>query len=410
MSLVSFHLEDEFQDAAVERAALLGMTTDFARWEPFQAYLRDELFPTHADQLDRLRAGLPLELAKGVEASLAPADIEASLAHLEDLALRRRLARLQQDTAARLYDGSPVDAILDDWETRFSLARLECYSGKRSPAQSVFAGSELAAAVLDMAQARQKYRIETGRPYSGILSGLTGLDRILNGFNAGLHLLAAGPGAGKTTLALQFAWQAARAGKRVVYLTYENSPSNLMLKLLCAQCGANPAEIERGYGDAAKLEQVAREHAAILGLLSVHEGGAGTRVERLEADFLIVDYLQRAAHGAGYEQMRHNVSSLTSRLREWAMRRNAPALAISSLNRAAADYGKGGSVQMENLKESGDLEYGADTVSLLYPPAESIATPPARDLELRVAKNRFGPLGSLRLIFRPDTGVFRERT
>ena len=100
---------------------------------------------------------------------------------------------------------------------------------------------------------------------------------------------------------------------------------------------------------------------------------------------------------------------MTAQLRDLAQRTEAAVLAISSLNRAGGDYGRGGAAQLDSLKESGDLEYGADTVMLLYPPSESTATPPAREVELKLAKNRFGPVGSMRLIFRPDLGVFRER-
>jgi len=136
------------------------------------------------------------------------------------------------------------------------------------------------------------------------------------------------------------------------------------------------------------------------------------RISRLsggKTPLLVFDYLQRAAHTLGYQQLRHNVSMMTAQLRELGQRTNSAVLAISSLNRAGGDYGRGGAAQLDSLKESGDLEYGADTVMLLYPPAESTATAPAREVELKLAKNRFGPVGSLRLIFRPDLGVFRER-
>ena len=79
-------------------------------------------------------------------------------------------------------------------------------------------------------------------------------------------------------------------------------------------------------------------------------------------------------------------------------------LALSSQNRASGYT----STNRDSLKESGDLEYTADTVILLNK-SDRGATPPAVAVELTVSKQRFGPVGaSVPLIFRPDIGVFRE--
>ena len=58
--------------------------------------------------------------------------------------------------------------------------------------------------------------------------------------------------------------------------------------------------------------------------------------------------------------------------------------------------------------EPDDLEYAADVVLFLTEAQERVATPPARAVELTVAKNRHGETGKLGLIFRPDLGIMRE--
>jgi len=63
---------------------------------------------------------------------------------------------------------------------------------------------------------------------------------------------------------------------------------------------------------------------------------------------------------------------------------------------------------LDSLKESGDLEYAADVVLFLTEAQERMATPPARAVELTVAKNRHGDTGKVGLIFRPDLGTMRE--
>ena len=84
-------------------------------------------------------------------------------------------------------------------------------------------------------------------------------------------------------------------------------------------------------------------------------------------------------------------------------------LALASQNRSAGNYGNGkGTAALDSLKESGDLEYAADVVLFLTDAPERGATPPARAVELTVAKNRHGETGKLGLIFRPDLGIMRE--
>lgn len=401
----AFHLEDDFRQPELERSVLSWLASDDGIRNRFCSLLTEHHFPTYAEHFLLVRQGSPL-LDPAVASAPIPEDPSVAIAGLDEDLKRRSIARLQQSTAAELYSGEPPAEILS--RLAESVAQLR----QREPAgvsAAALDGADLAGNVIEYARKRYLKREQTGKPVTGILTGLVTLDRMLNGLNPGLHVLAAGPGAGKTTLSLQLAVQAARDGHAVAYITYENSPANLMLKLLCAHAGLPTGEVERGYGDPARLEQAQQALAEPLSRMRFYAGSAQLDLARIDAGLLVFDYLQRAAHAVGYEQLRHNVSAMTGSLRDWAMGREAAVLAISSLNRSASDYGRGGAVQLENLKESGDLEYGADTVLLLYPPGESTATPPARDLELRLAKNRFGPLGSVRLIFRPDTGIFRER-
>ncbi|MCZ6895069.1 MAG: hypothetical protein O7H40_13620 [Gammaproteobacteria bacterium] len=118
---------------------------------------------------------------------------------------------------------------------------------------------------------------------------------------------------------------------------------------------------------------------------------------------IIVDYLQRMAAGRrDYNDFRHVVTSLVTDLRELAQRLDSPVLCICSQNRPGQD-----TASLISLKESGDLEYSADTVMFLVS-SEINPLPPARAIKLKVAKNRFGDTGAIDLIFKPDIGVMHE--
>jgi replicative DNA helicase len=418
MSIVDYQLSSEFQDPAIEALALHVLAAGTEAAQRWGRQLRAEHFACHAVEFEALGQGRGLTLSVDGEPAAEEAFLKA-IERLEDLACRRRIARLQEDVAAALFDESqPAASALAVLEDRYrSLQEAPV------PAAKLFPASALAGEVVDWAQKRSELRRSTGKPVMGISTGLSRLDRMLNGWFPGLHVVAAGPGVGKTTLCMQFAWHAALEGFPVLYVSYENAARNLMLKLLCARAGVAAAEVERGFGDMDKLNAAWRENAAVFERIQLLEGDGRLRISSVESvmrafirdlqgprsGLVVFDYLQRAAHSLGYEQLRQNVSLLTGELRELSMRLDCPLIAISSQNRAAGDYGRGGSGALDSLKESGDLEYGADTVSLLYSPNDGSATPPARELELKVAKNRFGETGAFRLIFRPDTGVFREK-
>lgn len=419
MRPVDYRLSSEFTNVDAEILVLRALASRDEQALRWLRQLKPELFAIHVEHFEEIRQGHALpELIAGESSGGVPGEgaFLDALEQLGDLERRRHLAQLQEDLAEALFDlDRPVAQAYGVLENGVRNLAQQSASGLK-----VESGAELASQVLAIAEKRLAQRRATGKPVMGTPTGLAKLDQMLNGWFPGLHVIAAGPGVGKTTLCLQFAWQAALEGMTALYVSYENAARNLLLKLLCARAGLSPADVERGFADMDKLQAVAAEHAEVLERIHVIEGDSRLRIGAVEAalrersagatpGLVVFDYLQRAAHGLGYDQLRQNVSLMTGELRELSMRLDCPLIAISSQNRAQGDYGSGGSGALDSLKESGDLEYGADTVSLLYTPKDASAAPPAREIELKVAKNRFGATGAMRLIFRPDTGIFREK-
>jgi replicative DNA helicase len=95
---------------------------------------------------------------------------------------------------------------------------------------------------------------------------------------------------------------------------------------------------------------------------------------------IVVDYLQLWAKVAeewrGVPLVRERVEMLGGALRELALHLQSPVVTLSSQNRAQGNYGNGkGTAALDSLKESGDLEYTADTVLFMTEAHERIATP-----------------------------------
>lgn len=188
----------------------------------------------------------------------------------------------------------------------------------------------------------------------------------------------------------------------------------------------NPQDVKRGWADVSALRQAAEAWRPVANRLALIEGTSRLTLGQVRAKALqamnrhkadkclvIVDYLQLWAKASeelrGFQSVRERVEALGSQLRELATRLHSPVLALASQNRAQGDYGGGkGAANLDSLKESGDLEYTADAVLFLTQAKERQATPPARAVDLTLAKNRNGDIGKVELIFRPDIGDFRE--
>jgi replicative DNA helicase len=247
----------------------------------------------------------------------------------------------------------------------------------------------------------------------GVRTGLDHLDETLNGLEPGkLYMLAAMPGTGKTTLALQWAATVAQNGHGALYISLENDATDLARKTACRLGDVSYAAALKGKLSrqewATAVDQLRKLHGRLYlstprttmpSLPSLVEGIL-TRTGAAPA-LIVVDYLQamvkRAATGADASDVRERIDRFAPELRAIGEEYGAAVLAISSQNRSG--YKDGG---MAAMKESGDLEYNSDAVLTLsrlddkelkargYDITHDPRTTP---LKLVVEKNRSGLTG-----------------
>lgn len=422
MAFKPFNLADEFVDEAAEQGLLVSLVGQpdlywqLIDWLPVGTFHKERATWELISASIESQAGSPV-----LPAAWGPClDPMATAQRLSDLYQRRLLADAQQRVAQALYSGEQTAAqvarMLEDEAGRVQGAVQQLQTGQ------VRYAKELMGAVLRYIVEQHQRHLENADPIRGLRTGLAKLDDLLSGFGTGLYLLAGAPGVGKTTLALQMAATVAARGTPVIYVSYENSAENLILKLISSKAGVNTQMMERGQVDLKVINQAAAALDPVLQRLVILEGTSrltpeevkakALRIQRGASDkrcLIIFDYLQRAAHAQGYEQIRHNVSQLAGTLRDLSNRLDSPVLALCSQNRSGGQYGVGGgSASLDSLKESGDLEYSADAVMFLCPSERRQATAPCRAVDLVLAKNRYGDLGLIPLIFRPDVGQLRE--
>ena len=260
----------------------------------------------------------------------------------------------------------------------------------------------------------------------GVRTGLNHLDETLNGLEAGkLYMLAAMPGTGKTTLALQWAATVAQAGSTALYLSLENDSLDLARKLACRLGQVSYSAALKGKLNSQEwAEAVSRLHklhgrlflstprASMPDLPSLVEGFK----ERTGAapSLIVVDYLQawvkRAATGDETSDIRERIDRFAPQLRALSEQYGCAVLAISAQNRA--NYTNGG---MAAMKESGDLEYNADAIMTLCKDDDKkrlddlTRDPRTIPLKLTVDKNRQGMTGTpIKLLLDGDYCMVEE--
>ncbi|OGD55242.1 replicative DNA helicase [Candidatus Beckwithbacteria bacterium RIFCSPLOWO2_02_FULL_47_23] len=244
----------------------------------------------------------------------------------------------------------------------------------------------------------------------GVPTGFNDLNNVLAGMQrSNLLILAARPGVGKTSLALNIAQNAAVQNKVPVgFFSLEMSQEELVDRLLVAQADIDAWKLKTGKlseKDFSSLSDAMGELAEAPLYVDDTPGMSimemRTKARRLQIEhgleFLVVDYLQ-LAHSRNLENRVQEISEVSMGLKNLARELKIPILALSQLSRAVEHRGGTKKPQLADLRESGGIEQDADVVMFMYREDEENL----ENLKLYIAKHRNGPLATIDLRFRGD--------
>lgn len=257
---------------------------------------------------------------------------------------------------------------------------------------------------------------KSGGGIRGVPTGFKDLDDALAGMQqSNLLILAARPGVGKTTLAMNIAQYVAVELKRPVgFFSLEMSREELVDRLLVAQADIDAWKLKTGKlseDDFSKLSDamgVLAEAPLFIDdtpALSVLEMRTKARRLQVESglDLLVVDYLQ-LARSRNLENRVQEVSEISQGMKNLARELKIPVMVLSQLSRAVETRG-GKKPQLADLRESGSIEQDADVVMFLW--REDDENP--ENIMLDISKHRNGPLRSIPLHFKGDRIRFYSR-
>lgn len=325
-------------------------------------------------------------LADGTPSS---ANLSYYLDILEEKFELRRMVATCTRIVARIYDGE-TDGLIDDAEREVLAVR----SVKSRP--GCLGIKELTGQAVD---AIEKYHQQQG-VISGLTTGLTDLDMMTEGLHAEeMTVIAAYPGNGKTSLAINVAEHAAiDVGISVGIFSLEMSAMQLVLRMLASRSRVNLRNVREGIleeRDFPKLTASAIKIAASkiflddVSALSINQIRASARrmAQQHGIKLILIDYIQLIGSQSKREQNREQeVSEISRGIKSMAKELKLPVLALSQLN----DDGK--------LRESRAIGQDADNVWVLEPEDDE-EDQDVKAMVLKIRKQRNGPTGNVHLTF-----------
>ena len=257
----------------------------------------------------------------------------------------------------------------------------------------------------------------------GLSTGLRDLDRAISGLNnSDLILLAARPGMGKTSMALNILLDAGkRSGKKVAFFSLEMSREQLALRLISSECFVDNKKLVTGKltdddweSVAAAADSLNRSTILIDDDSSVTVADILAKCRRVEdLGLIIIDYLQLMQSAGGKsgnrgENRQQIVSDISRSLKIMAKDLNVPVLCLSQLSRANESR-QDKRPMLSDLRESGAIEQDADIVLFLYREGYYNADTENPNLaECIIAKNRHGETGKVDLQWTPEFTTFTD--
>ena len=333
--------------------------------------------------------------------------LEEYLSLVKDKFIRRSLIKLGYETINSSYiTNISLEQILNELESKlFNL-------GNKIKTQKLVSNAEL----LDNLFFELKTK-SLNPTLSGLPSGFSDLDALIQGFQkSDLIIIAGRPSIGKTAFGLNLATNIIKSSKLpVLFFSLEMSKEQIMYRLLAMETGISQMKLKSGklqQNDWIKLTKIIKIFSKLpffiddtfnLSIQDIRTKIKTIIFEQNEIGLIIIDYIQLMQNSSSKTENRaQELSQITRSLKILAREFNIPIIALSQLSRNVENRIDKKPI-LSDLRESGSIEQDADLVLLLYKNTFSISSKseeqPPQLIELIIAKQRNGPIGTIKLKF-----------
>lgn len=255
---------------------------------------------------------------------------------------------------------------------------------------------------------------------SGIPSGFPDLDKMTSGFQrSDLIIVAARPSVGKTAFALNIAQNVGvRARETVAIFSLEMSAAQLVQRMICAESNVDAGRMRTGHLEGDDWEKLTMAIGSLSEAQIYIDDTPGITVSDIRAKcrrlkkerglgMILIDYLQLIqGRGKAGENRQQEVSEISRTLKQIARELEVPVIALSQLSRGV-EQRQDKRPMMSDLRESGSIEQDADIVSFLYRDDYYDKESEKKNIiEIIIAKQRNGPVGTVELVFLKNFNKF----
>ena len=375
---------------------------------------------TIKDELDKkktLNAVGGIEyIGEVIDSVVTAANLDYYIKIVRENWVRRNLIDTATSIVTESYDEEDINALLDNAERDILNAIKSRQASEFLPIGEV----------LRKAQENLEMLAKNNRPITGLSTGFYDLDKITAGLHGGeLIILAARPGMGKTSFALNIATNAAGTTKKAIAIfNLEMSAEMLVNRMISSVGGIDSYKLTTGqlqnndwkkYNEA--LSELAETNIYIEDNAGITAAEIRAKCRRLAQKpeglgLVVIDYLQLITSGNKRVESRQvEVSEISRSLKTMALELDVPVIALAQLSRSA-EKRENSQPMLADLRESGSLEQDADLVLFInrkdYYEAKSDKKESIVPVDLIIAKHRKGSTGLINLLFELNMSNFKN--
>ncbi len=327
--------------------------------------------------------------------------------------LRQETIQILQKSAERLTAGEELEEVVSDCNNEQELLKETFLQVKDDLHSDLMA---------TMDQINETMRMREEGKMTGITTGIPQQDRLFYGWQKGDYvILAARPGLGKTTLALDYLLAAAQSNIPVLFISLEMTRQAIYMKLASKLSGVPVKSMRRGLSKAEhdqvwkSLEVMYDMPLRVLDTKSISSNWPNIRDRirmlhrRKGYRLIIIDYLQLIQSGQKTGNRNQQLEEVSRQIKSLAVEIDGAIIALCQLNRSGEQSGNRRPMLWQ-LRDSGSLEQDTDVVQFLYRDNYYDHETSNLDVELIIAKNRMsGEMGTIQLSFDPKANRYSQK-
>lgn len=238
-------------------------------------------------------------------------------------------------------------------------------------------------------------------------TGFFDVDKVTDGLHEQeLTIIAARPGVGKTAFALQLAEHIAKKGVYTYFASLEMSDEQIGNRIIAREAELDGHKLRLGWLETEDFEKIGQVAAEVSNIKMCIDSKVAT-IQEIEAKatelkqeknlgLVVIDYLQLLKSKNKFNSREQEVADISRRLKLMSKNLNIPVIALCQLNRETEKRKR---PMLSDLRESGSIEQDADNVIFLYADEEEKLKQIQINIEVIIAKQRNGPIGTVKLAF-----------